>query len=742
MTAMKAIACLDAGALALLLEAEANDDLASYSEHLETCVSCQQTLAQLADDRAGWEELVRRLPQANDSAASTSPALERAVVELKNELMLTLIPTNDGAEADGALSLLSAADRPELLGCLGGYEVHEVIGRGGMGVVFKAFDPVLHRLVAIKVMTAAVAGSATARQRFIREARAAAAVCHENVVSVHAVDEANGLPYLVMQYVAGESLQARLDRAGSLEVSEIVRIGLQTASGLAAAHAQGLIHRDIKPANLLLENGLARVRITDFGLARTGDDVQLTRQGEVAGTPQYMAPEQARGETVDHRADLFSLGSVLYACCTGVSPFRGSTALALLRQVNEQAPAPLQTLNPAIPVWLETFIGHLMAKDPARRFQSAAEVAALLEGYLAHLRQPATATAPKLPAAAANSNGNAPPRRPRLTARTWLLAAGGLVGALAIVAAFGWQLLGGSEVAAVGRVTSVAFLANDPKPAVPENGMVCLLINKNSGRCLSIGSSTGKGSRIVQGSPPERAGPGEQWMLLSADKAFRLLNLKSHFVLEIGSANPDHGVQAIQWDDQVNLKNQHWTFEPVEDAYLLRVGHCDLVLCIGQSSLDEGAPAVQWEYVPNVEDQLWELRVLRRGEGLLAPAPVSPVGREEVKIQPVQPQPSGDKVTKTESRNWLPTAVFVTLGAILVLGIPPSVWLGLRRLRRGELQPAEVNETASLPAPAVSFQCSACGKNLRAKAELAGKKVKCTQCAQAVAVPDPPGAVS
>src|SRR5262249_52328274 len=207
------------------------------------------------------------------------------------------------------LYLPNAPPRPNRLGMRGAYEVQEVIGQGGMGVVLKAFDPALHRLVAIKVMAAAVAGSATARRRFTREAQAAAAVCHDHIVAVHGVSEADGLPYLVMQYVAGESLQARLDRTGPLEVVETVCIGLQTASALAAAHAQGLIHRDIKPANLLLENGLARVKITDFGLARMADDVGLTQAGVVTGTPEYMAPEQARGEQVDHRADLFSLGS-------------------------------------------------------------------------------------------------------------------------------------------------------------------------------------------------------------------------------------------------------------------------------------------------------------------------------------------------------------------------------------------------------------------------------------------------
>ena len=739
---MNAIACLDAGALAALLEAEANDDLANYSEHLETCVSCQQTLAELADDRAGWEELVRRLPQADNTAISESPALERVKAQLKNELMLTLTPTNDDAEADWSLSLLSAADRPELLGCLGGYEVQEVIGRGGMGVVFKAFDPVLHRLVAIKVMAAAVAGSANARLRFIREAQAAAAVCHENVVSVHAVDEANGLPYLVMQFVAGESLQARLDRAGSLEVSEIVRIGLQTASGLAAAHAQGLIHRDIKPANLLLENGLARVKITDFGLVRTGDDVQLTRQGEVAGTPQYMAPEQARGERVDHRADLFSLGSVLYACCTGASPFRGSTALALLRQVSEQAPAPPRSLNPAMPVWLETFIGRLMAKDPAERFQSAAEVAALLEGYLAHLRQPATVAAPQLPAASdADDPGK---RRPSRKRRTWLLAALVVASGLGLLAAvIGRHLLQGDDASAVVRGVSAAFhRKNDTKLVVPQHGMVCLLVNKNSGRCLSIGKSLGPGSRVVQGPMPEQAGTGEQWTLLSADKAFRLLNVQSKLVLEIGSANPDPGVQAIQWHDQKVLKNQHWTFEPLEDGYLLRAGHSDLVLGIGQSSPDEGGKAIQWNFVQDCADQLWELRVIRGPNGEAVPAPGSQTVSDDSKR--LQPQSSGDKATNTNLSRWLPIVIFVTLAMVLVIAVPPVVWLGLRRLRRAESQPADMAAATVAPtavaASPISFQCSACGKNLRAKAELSGKKVKCTQCAQAVAVPGPLGA--
>src|SRR5205814_4227536 len=164
----------------------------------------------------------------------------------------------------------------------------------------------------IKVMAPQLAASATARRRFTREARAAAAVTHDHVVTIHAVEDAGPLPHIVMQFVAGHSLQDRLDRTGPLQLQEVLRIGMQAAAGLAAAHAQGLVHRDVKPANILLEDGVERVKLTDFGLARAADDASLTKTGIIAGTPQFMSPEQARGESIDQRSDLFSLGCVLY----------------------------------------------------------------------------------------------------------------------------------------------------------------------------------------------------------------------------------------------------------------------------------------------------------------------------------------------------------------------------------------------------------------------------------------------
>jgi hypothetical protein len=213
-------------------------------------------------------------------------------------------------------------------------------------------------------------------------------VRNEHVIDIHAVEGAGERPYIVMEYIAGVSLQQRLDQTGSLEIKEVLRIGMQIAAGLAAAHAQGLVHRDIKPANILLENSVERVKLTDFGLARAVDDASLTQRGVVAGTPQYMAPEQARGESVDHRADLFSLGSVLYAMCTGQAPFQAGGMMAVLKRVCETTPRPIPEINPEIPDWLVAIINRLHVKDPAGRFQSAAEAAELLGQHLDHLRQP------------------------------------------------------------------------------------------------------------------------------------------------------------------------------------------------------------------------------------------------------------------------------------------------------------------------------------------------------------------
>jgi WD40 repeat protein/serine/threonine protein kinase len=376
--------CPESGRLQGLLQGNLPESVqAPLTDHVETCACCQRQLEALSARAALTPEMARRLGRER---AAPESALRRALDALQEEAGKVATQAEPPEGEEPTLDFLAPPKKEGQLGCLGPYEVHEVLGQGGMGVVLKAFDEKLRRVVAIKVMAPQLAASATARLRFTREAQAAAAVRDEHVINIHAVDEANGLPYLVMEYISGISLQERLDRQGPLELKEILRIGLQIAGGLAAAHAQGLIHRDIKPANILLENGVERVKLTDFGLARAADDASLTQSGVVAGTPQYMAPEQARGEAVDPRADLFSLGSVLYAVCTGRAPFRASGALAVLKRVCEDTPRPIREINPEMPDWLVAIVAQLQAKDPADRFASAAEVSDLLSQHLVQLQ--------------------------------------------------------------------------------------------------------------------------------------------------------------------------------------------------------------------------------------------------------------------------------------------------------------------------------------------------------------------
>jgi hypothetical protein len=270
---------------------------------------------------------------------------------------------------------------------IGPYRIDQRIGQGGMGVVFKAFDSALLVPVAIKFLMPRLADSQLARVRFAREAQAAAALKHPNIVRIHAFGEHEGLPYFVMEYVEGITLAERLKREGMLERKSILRIGTQIAQGLAAAHAQGLTHRDVKPANILLENGLDQALITDFGLVSVSAAAwHLTESDVLLGTPPYMSPEQAAGAAVDHRSDLFSLGSLLYHLCTGVPPFPGPSVMAILDRVRHAEPRPIRDLNPEIPPALEAHVRRLMAKDPVDRFSSANEVARALSEELAELQ--------------------------------------------------------------------------------------------------------------------------------------------------------------------------------------------------------------------------------------------------------------------------------------------------------------------------------------------------------------------
>ncbi|MBY0523837.1 MAG: protein kinase [Gemmataceae bacterium] len=372
-------------------------DEADLVEHMDGCPACPSRLQEMA---AGDPSLVEAVRYASGVRPPGESAYWPALEMFERPVDQTAAgPDTTPDDDDLALDFLTPSKEPGHLGRLNHYDIVRVIGRGGMGVVLHAFDTHLQRQVALKVMSPDLAKDETARKRFCREARAAAAITDEHVVAVHQVahEEERDVPFLVMQLVTGESLERRLERTGPLPLREIVRIGMQVASGLAAAHSHDLIHRDIKPDNILLEAPGDRVKLTDFGLARAAEDVKLTASGMIAGTPAYMSPEQAKGEPLDHRSDLFSFGSVLYAMCTGHPPFDGNSSFVVLRKITEEAAKPVSEINPQIPGWLAAIVDRLLAKEPAERFQSAKEVADLLRNLLARLESAEAAAIPICP---------------------------------------------------------------------------------------------------------------------------------------------------------------------------------------------------------------------------------------------------------------------------------------------------------------------------------------------------------
>lgn len=330
-----------------------------------------------------------------------------------------------------------------------GYVILGILGRGGMGTVFLAQDNQLGRKAAIKTMRPELAAKAENRVRFLREARAAAAIEHDNVVPIWQVGQAaDGSPFIVMPFLQGETLESRLKREPVQPLGILLQMAREMAEALAAADARGLTHRDIKPANVWVEGDpdaqdpgkqVRRCKVLDFGLARAAnEDVQLTQSGAIVGTPAYVAPEQARGEKVDHRCDLFSLGCVLYRMATGKLPFKGDTTMAVLLSLAADAPQSVCELNPNLPPRLARLIEALLAKRPTERPASASVVIAEIEAIQRELASPAP-----VPALGRSPGDEAtlelaqpvPAAAPKKRSRGSLVAAA--LGLMALVAAVG-----------------------------------------------------------------------------------------------------------------------------------------------------------------------------------------------------------------------------------------------------------------------------------------------------------------
>ena len=351
----------------------AEESVSSVEDHISSCDLCAETLVQLsstadtnvvnqhAHGAADEDAVSNDLPGEEESFDLTPPPFASVAVPVAT------------AESE-LLPFLGPPRRVDSPGTLGAYDVLSVLGRGGMGIVLEAEDPQLHRRVALKVIKPTFADHPQARERFLREARAVAAIIHDNIVSIYHVGE-DSVPFLTMPLLDGETLSDRLKHESPLPVTAVLTIAREVADGLEAAHTNGVIHRDIKPSNIWLERSTDRVKLLDFGLARLdSENSQLTGSNVVAGTPEYMAPEQAESLEIDARCDLFSLGAVMYRMLTGTSPFAGDTPLAVLSALANRTPRPMEELNPGVSPELASLVMQLLEKDREQRPHSAREV--------------------------------------------------------------------------------------------------------------------------------------------------------------------------------------------------------------------------------------------------------------------------------------------------------------------------------------------------------------------------------
>lgn len=470
---------------ALLAGTLGQADADALTEHVGECQKCETRLQQLAERGVAVDSFESFESLVAESVAAAPPAQSAywnvresfsdrnsVIREIAHGTTGDLADTNSRNDRsapeissskleDDVLAFLEPAEDPVYIGRLQQFLISRVIGRGGMGVVLEGFDPDLQRSVAIKVLHSKFQNDESSIERFCREGRAAAAISHEHVVPMHQVArvEDEGVAFLVMQLIEGKTLEDMLKEQSPMPPAESARIAMQMAAGLSAAHQQGLVHRDIKPGNILIEASTGRVKLTDFGLARINDEVKLTRTGMLLGTALYMSPEQALGNPVDERSDLFSLGAVMYEMATGKAAFDAPTPVGVMKLIMDKDPVPPHKVNPDVSKPTSDLIMQLLAKTPNKRPDSASAVAQALaaivteHGPISPLQVPVVASSEVKKLSKEHS----------VAAKTF---------------AFGGWLLAATAIAGLVLVSLAGYRSG---PTEPADGMVSVKLNSSAG---------------------------------------------------------------------------------------------------------------------------------------------------------------------------------------------------------------------------------------------------------------------
>ncbi|MBI5759694.1 MAG: protein kinase, partial [Planctomycetales bacterium] len=521
--------------------------------HAASCETCLTRITILAKNPQA-----EILPQAKVSKSGASPSIPRSDPLASTRLYGHGPPEPVSPDMDTFdMEALDPSPRSNAIGRLGPYDVLGVLGHGGMGMVFKAFEESLNREVAIKVLARQLATSSKSRQRFVREAQTAAAIRHPNVVTIHTVSDFRAVPYIVMEHLAGQTLQDRIKAQAPLELKDVLQFGIQIASGLAEAHKHHVIHRDVKPSNIMLVPGDdgERAVIMDFGIARVMlDQSDLTSHGAVMGTPAYMSPEQIRGLAVDPRTDLFSFGAVLFAMIHGRSPFQGGIPLEVARKVAELHTPPLRELHPHVPENLSKLVSRLLEKEPDKRFTTAKEVVQQLKNCLNEVGQSNFISTSSATISSTDETVTtfATTLRKHRTA-AWSLTGLVLVLAIGIGSGRDWSRNSGSLTSENGTKTNTTATSQPTSQEPPRLTGTLTVAQDGSGQFRSLGEALG------------RAGPGavirvtdaetyrESITLNDADH-WRGITLETTAGATLESASPTTPVVSISGTSDVTLR--------------------------------------------------------------------------------------------------------------------------------------------------------------------------------------------